>query len=259
MTDVLRDADSVDIAAGLLSHYSFDRAGQTVGQLVATWLQQYPAAWLRAATIEALYQGRYKAVSVSQILSIWERRGQPLCHFNWEFERIVCSPVIGDRAFSSVSDELHAIASSGSLDPGHHNGNGHSIPLTERLPCIASPDGDDPEAYELGDRPASEHPAIPPFRPAELPPAADPPPAIPSSTHTAAPGEDVQHHPIHQFAPEQDEQGESAFYQRLQAIALSEQSRISRLRQPSLDRPTQVEAPHSMPEAQLAPQPDTTQ
>jgi hypothetical protein len=75
----------------LLTHYSFDLSGYMVEQLIDRWLRTYPPVWLRAAVIEALYQGRYKAISVEQILSFWGRRGQPLQHFNHEFERIVCS------------------------------------------------------------------------------------------------------------------------------------------------------------------------
>ncbi|MDX2097883.1 MAG: hypothetical protein SFW36_08910 [Leptolyngbyaceae cyanobacterium bins.59] len=47
--------------------------------------------WIRPAVIEALYQGRYKAISVTQLLTFWQRREQPLCHFSHEFERIICS------------------------------------------------------------------------------------------------------------------------------------------------------------------------
>jgi hypothetical protein len=36
-------------------------------------------------------KGRYKAVSVQQILVFWQRRDQATYHFNMEFERMVCS------------------------------------------------------------------------------------------------------------------------------------------------------------------------
>ncbi len=89
MTDLSNDPAALEITT-LLTHYSFDLDGYTSPQLVTHWLRNYPANWLRAAVIEALYQGRYKAVSVDQILSMWQRRGQPRQHFNLEFERIVC-------------------------------------------------------------------------------------------------------------------------------------------------------------------------
>jgi hypothetical protein len=88
MTELARDA-AID-AAELLTHYSFDLGGFTVERLIDYWLREYPANWLRPALVEALYQGRYKAVSVTQILTLWKRRGQPLYHFNHEFERMVC-------------------------------------------------------------------------------------------------------------------------------------------------------------------------
>ena len=82
---------SAAIAAALLRYYSFELAGHTLDQQVLRWQATYPEAWLTLAIIEALYQGRYKAISVEQILNLWQRRSQPICHFNGEFERLVCS------------------------------------------------------------------------------------------------------------------------------------------------------------------------
>lgn len=79
--------DTID----LLIYYSFDLNGFTVEQLLEQWQLRYPVQWLCSAVIEALYQGRYKAISVEQILTLWKRRGQPLLHFNHEFERIIRS------------------------------------------------------------------------------------------------------------------------------------------------------------------------
>jgi hypothetical protein len=78
-------------AVALLVHYGFDLGGKKAEKLAGEWLTKYPGYWLRLAVVEALYQGRYKAVSVGQILSMWQRMGQPLYHFNHEFERLVCS------------------------------------------------------------------------------------------------------------------------------------------------------------------------
>ena len=86
MTDLARDAANV---VDLLTRYSFDLSGYTVDRLAEYWLQHYPSDWIRLAVIEALYQGRYKAVSVEQILNLWQRRGKPLHHFNRDFERII--------------------------------------------------------------------------------------------------------------------------------------------------------------------------
>ncbi len=105
----LTQSSSVQEAANLLTHYSFDLSSYTVEQLIDHWLRHYPAGWLRSAVIEALYQGRYKAVSVDQILSIWHRRGSLRVHFNHEFERIVCSKL--PQAFGLLSDRSPVEAS----------------------------------------------------------------------------------------------------------------------------------------------------
>jgi len=82
---------STDLATALLTHYSFDLSGYSVSELIRRWQTHYPVDWLHIAVIEALYQGRYKAVSVQQILNFWHRRGQATYHFNMEFERLICS------------------------------------------------------------------------------------------------------------------------------------------------------------------------
>ena len=80
-----------DLATALLTHYSFDLGGYSASELIRRWQANYPIEWLHIAVIEALYQGRYKAVSVQQILNFWHRRGQATYHFNMEFERLICS------------------------------------------------------------------------------------------------------------------------------------------------------------------------
>lgn len=84
---------TADCTVALLLHYIFDMGGYSARELVERWLHYYPANWVRLAVIEALYQGRYKAVSVDQILCFWQRRGQILPHFNCEFERLVCGNI----------------------------------------------------------------------------------------------------------------------------------------------------------------------
>ncbi len=91
-------------ATDLLTHYSFDLGDRTVSHLTQHWLKDFSASWIRSAVIEALYQGRYKAVSVDQILLLWKRRNQPCYHFNYEFERLVCNKFPRDlrqRSFKS--------------------------------------------------------------------------------------------------------------------------------------------------------------
>lgn len=76
-------------AVALLNHYKFELRGYTAPELVNLWLRNYQANWVRLGVIEALYQGRYKAVSVEQILAVWARRGEPVFRFTHEFERLI--------------------------------------------------------------------------------------------------------------------------------------------------------------------------
>ncbi len=75
----------------ILNRYGFDLKGYTPMELLLKWGEKYSSIWIRLAVIEALYQGRYKSISVEQILSNWLRKGKPGVHFNYEFERLVCS------------------------------------------------------------------------------------------------------------------------------------------------------------------------
>ena len=89
----------------LLIHYGFEMRGYTTEELVEQWLEIYQYVWVRLAVIEALYLGRYKAVSVEQILSFWSRRGTPSYHFNHDFERLICRKLprhLADIASSEV-------------------------------------------------------------------------------------------------------------------------------------------------------------
>ncbi len=88
MTQPAKDS-GISEAVALLVHYSFEIEGYTAEELVENWRQTYPASWLRLAVIEALYQGRYKAISVSQILAIWQRLSEVRSHFPPDFERLI--------------------------------------------------------------------------------------------------------------------------------------------------------------------------
>ncbi len=82
------------LAEALLTKYDFDLGCETSKQLIARWQNNYQVEWLSLAVIEALYLGRYKAISVQQILTLWERRGQPIYHFNSEFQNIITRNVL---------------------------------------------------------------------------------------------------------------------------------------------------------------------
>lgn len=81
---------AIQAADRLLRQYGFDLDGSSVEVILDRWLRHFPPRWIRLALIEALYLGRYKAVSVEQILELWQRREQPIYHFNSEFEAIIC-------------------------------------------------------------------------------------------------------------------------------------------------------------------------
>ncbi len=82
------------LAEALLTKYDFDLGGETSEQLIARWQNNYQVEWLSLAVIEALYLGRYKAISVEQILTLWKRRCQPIYHFNSEFQNIITRNVL---------------------------------------------------------------------------------------------------------------------------------------------------------------------
>lgn len=77
-------------AAALLEGYRFELGGHDARQWVSLWLEYYKPSWIRDAVVEALYQGRYKSVSVRQILDLWQRRSKPIRHVTHDFEAAVC-------------------------------------------------------------------------------------------------------------------------------------------------------------------------
>jgi hypothetical protein len=88
-TAVRANADLVK-AGDLLRYYSFEMGSKDLELQLYDWLMHFPAAWIAAAVIEALYQGRYKGVSVEQILRFWQRRQQPQMLYGYDFEQLVC-------------------------------------------------------------------------------------------------------------------------------------------------------------------------
>jgi hypothetical protein len=131
MTELVNGATELDskaaslYAADLLRHYSFDLDDCTADQLIESWLETYSPEWIKLAIIEALYQGRYKAVSVEQILALWKRRGQTLYHFSHEFERL-----IGSAKPSFLRDNRFQV------------GKGNQ-PLAEEQGCTSTGNGSD--------------------------------------------------------------------------------------------------------------------
>jgi hypothetical protein len=99
-------------AEALLQHYSFDLSNRPLQIVLAEWQSRFSGAWIRLAVIEALYLGRYKAVSVEQILRQWGRRDNPVTHFGYEFEHLVCDRIPKNLS-SPQSESLFVVRSSG--------------------------------------------------------------------------------------------------------------------------------------------------
>ena len=79
---------------------------------VLYWLNYHRAGWIRDAIIEAVYQGRYKVISVQHILSIWQRRGQPVRHFTSGFEQVIAAQLGAPLHLSAATVSPTAPASS---------------------------------------------------------------------------------------------------------------------------------------------------
>ena len=108
-------------AAVLLEGYHFELGGHDARQWVSLWLEFYRPGWIRDAVIEALYQGRYKSVSVRQILDLWQRRAKPIRHVTHEFESAVC------REFGPVKPETSSALAVVEGQSGNASSNGQSI------------------------------------------------------------------------------------------------------------------------------------
>ncbi|MBV6627739.1 MAG: hypothetical protein KI793_33245 [Rivularia sp. (in: Bacteria)] len=106
-----------NLAVSLLTHYSFDLGGYSASELVKRWENQYPSNWVHLAIIEALYQGRYKAVSAQQILTLWLKRNHPSYHFNMEFERLICNKLPEDLRWNNSLPPLQPALPSVSSNP----------------------------------------------------------------------------------------------------------------------------------------------
>lgn len=140
---------TADCAVALLIHYIFDLGGYCANELVELWSHKYPVNWTRLAVIEALYQGRYKAISVEQILAFWQRRGFAMPHFNHEFERLVC-----DKIPQTLSEQTNkpnyplVLKSAPYLRNKYNNSSAITIEGTERQAAV-----------QIVDIPANNEPA----------------------------------------------------------------------------------------------------
>ncbi len=101
----------------LLDGYSFDVDAYPTARVIAGWLEEYGPVWVSHAITEALYQGRYKIISIEQILKLWQRRGQPIRHFNREFESIILGQTLLCPTGYGDGTESQAIKASPSQPP----------------------------------------------------------------------------------------------------------------------------------------------
>lgn len=136
-------ASEISELATLLREYSFDGATTSLECVVEQWLQVFEPIWISHAITESLYQGRYKVVSVEQILNLWQRRGHPIRHFNREFESII----LGQSYQFSIS--LESTSSTSMIEPNllsqGGEGNLSAVELLSHglIPDSAVSDGDD--------------------------------------------------------------------------------------------------------------------
>lgn len=137
----------------LLIHYGFDLGEERVRQLVDRWQTTYSVSWVRWAVIEALYQGRYKVVSVEQILQLWQRRQQPCYHFNYEFERLVSNKFPRDLSQPNRPQEPVDVAALPALPAPSRS----PVPISEDPPAWAE------LAEQIQKEPEVVEPGIPPL------------------------------------------------------------------------------------------------
>jgi hypothetical protein len=76
-------------APAVLRAYGFEMDESRLVQTLADWEEHYGREWLMLALVEALHQGRYKLMSIGQILVCWTRRGEPRISFDRDFQRMV--------------------------------------------------------------------------------------------------------------------------------------------------------------------------
>jgi hypothetical protein len=230
MSEQARDAIAADVAE-MMTRYSFDLGGYSLNRWIDQWLQQYPAVWLPGAVTEALYQGRYKAISVWQILDLWRRRGKPLQHFNREFERMVSNRSLqllfnpSTRSPAETATEPLLVTTEANSRPiwtqngrsaeadwrkqtlANSGSNSVVTTLTTATPPLIVP-ATSAQADRLVDM-ASPHPAIEPFKP-----SAQFTLSLPSEIHRTR--AEAAKYPIQRFVPASIS---SDFHDKLKAIA----------------------------------------
>jgi hypothetical protein len=89
--------------------YGLELDGDRVDTILASWLQKYDRTWILKAIVESLYRGRYKIVSVENILRDWQRLGNPRYQFTPEYEREILENIPHQPNLLSTTDGVGTI------------------------------------------------------------------------------------------------------------------------------------------------------
>ena len=92
-----------NVVVALILRYGFDLGEQSALSMVRSWSCKYDPSFLSLAVVESLHLGRYKAVSIEQVLNGWQRRGEPVPHFSEEFADMISGP--GVLAKLTITDD----------------------------------------------------------------------------------------------------------------------------------------------------------
>jgi len=139
----------------LLTAYCFDLRGLAPTQLINEWLRTFSALWIRLAVVEALYLGRYKAISVEHLLEFWKVKGQPNFHFSSEFEQM-----ISQRLPKSLTPIAEVVEAPPSLPSPVGRGKMLKVPgvIKQNSAAVtASPDSFSPPLIQTPER---DHPLL---------------------------------------------------------------------------------------------------
>ncbi|MEO1069456.1 MAG: hypothetical protein AAFW95_10110, partial [Cyanobacteria bacterium J06638_6] len=184
----------------------FDVDDYSAEAVIAGWLEQFGSVWVSHAITEALYQGRYKVVSIDHILKLWQRRGNPIRHFNREFESIILGQALLYPASNGEGSQDAAPASQTDPSPPATLAASQTEPPAanpvNKAAIAASP------SQDLSSIPNPEPPLTDPDLKSEKIPNFRPLTSAPDST-------ELQTDEIRPFVPRQDD---SDLHQRLQAV-----------------------------------------
>lgn len=124
---------SIQKTITLIEYYNFDLGHYHIRELIIKWSKIYDHEWLPLAVMEAIYEGRLKAISVEQILNFWLNKGKVCKRFNREFERLVTFNVnfhfLTEDEFKAIffSDNITNKAQYINHKNGRKNGNNGKV------------------------------------------------------------------------------------------------------------------------------------